>query len=191
MLIYQDIILGIILILLYIIGLKGIHRINSIESLFSEPLLYGTGGAFLPNLVFHLMAIFGGILIFRGFYSMIMIKNKRKSKKIDKSIFNWQKLRNYCNIILFILCIYIYRSILPKLGFLLTTFLFFCICVTSFYFIFTDQKDIKAMNGHFFSLFTRISVTSIAITFFVYFVFFFLAKVPLPRGIFERIIFGG
>lgn len=186
MLIYQDIILGIMLILLYIIGFKGIQKIIFLEP--TRSMVRGLGPVFFPNLLLNLLAISAGILIFKGLYSMI--KNKGKGNKFNIFI-NWQKLKIYCNTIIFILSIFVYQKFLPVLGFLLTTFLFICIHTTWFYFIFTNPKTIKAMKGHLFPLFARIIITNMGITISVYIIFFFVAKVPLPKGIIERIFFGG
>lgn len=186
MLIYQDIILGIMLILLYIIGFKGIQKINFLEPTHS--MVRGFGPAFFPNLLLNLLAISAGILIFKGLYSMI--KNKGKEKKFNISI-NWQKLKIYYHIIFFIFSIFVYQKFLLILGFLLTTFLFICIYTIWFYFIFTDPKTIKAMKGHLFPLFARIIIINMGITISVYLIFFFVAKVPLPKGIIERIFFRG
>ncbi|GAG71951.1 unnamed protein product, partial [marine sediment metagenome] len=112
MLIHKDVISGIMLIFLCIIGFKSIQKIKFLEPAGS--VLYELGPAFFPNLLLIILAISGGILIFTGSYSMI--KNK---EKLNMSIFNWQKLKIYYNIILFILSLLIYQIFMPILGFLL------------------------------------------------------------------------
>lgn len=174
MLIHKDVISGIMLIFLCIIGFKSIQKIKFLEPAGS--VLYELGPAFFPNLLLIILAISGGILIFTGSYSMI--KNK---EKLDMSIFNWQKLKIYCNIILFILSLLIYQIFMPILGFLLTTFLFLCIIVTWFYFIFTNPKLTK---GHLFHLFVKMIIINVSVTIFIYLAFYFIAKVPLPKGIY-------
>jgi len=66
MLIYQDIILGIMLILLYIIGFRGLQKIIFLEP--SHSIVHGLGPAFFPNLVLNLLAISAGFLIIKGIY---------------------------------------------------------------------------------------------------------------------------
>ena len=162
------------LIFLYIIGFKSIQKISFLEPTHS--MVRGLGPAFFPNLLLNLLVISGGILIFKGLHGMI--KNR---EKFNISIFNWQKLRIYCNIIPFILSIFVYQRFMPILGFFLTTFLFLCICVTWLYFIFTNPKVIK---GYLFHLFVRMIIINIGITIFIYLVFSFVAKAPLPKGIY-------
>lgn len=171
---YKDIMSGIILIFLYIIGVKSIQKIHFFEP--TKSIMHGIGPAFFPYLLLNLLVISGGILIIIGSYGII-----KHREKFNIPSFNWQKLRIYFNIILFILSIFVYQEFFPILGFFLTTFLFLCICVTWFYFIFINPKITK---GYLFQLFTRIIIINIVITIFIYLVFFFIAKVPLPKGIY-------
>jgi len=177
MLFYKDIISGVMLIILYIIGFNSVNKIEYLTS--SESLMYEFGPAFFPNILLIFLLISGGILIIKGAYNMI----KCKEMNLNISIFAWKKLgKYYYPIILFILSIVVFQKVLPILGFLLTTFLFLCVIVTWFYFIFTNT-NIKQFKGNVFKLFIRMIIIYASISLFIYLAFYYIAKIPLPKGI--------
>ena len=185
MFIYKDLILGSLLIIINIMGSKGLQRIDIFTPDHSSTVMLGLGPTFFPSILLNLLGIIGGIIILKNLFNLFkLIKNKSKRKKFKISIYNWRKPQIPFNIILYFLSVVVYETLLPIFGFLLTTYLFLCIYVIRFYFLFNDQKTITAIKGHLYQLFARIIIINMGITFIVYFVFSFIAKVPLPKGIF-------
>ena len=69
MLFYKDIILGVMLIILYIIGFNSVNKIEYLTP--SESLMYEFGPAFFPNMLLIFLLISGVILIIKGAYNMV------------------------------------------------------------------------------------------------------------------------
>ncbi len=104
-----------------------------------------------------------------GVFSILILLEARRSKKEDERF--WAQGANKKGIFLTFSLIFLYAILLERLGFIVTSLIFF-ILISRFVFY------LKWKTSIFFSLFA---------SFGTYFVFTILLHAPLPQGLFERI----
>ena len=168
---YKNAIFGLVLIALGVFGFK---EIALLPQMGQQSMVTGLGPAFFPRILLYLLTISGGLFIFAGLYSIV--KNK---EKINLSGFK-SNIKVYLNVILFLISVFLYTRLLPLLGFLLSTFLFLVLWTIWFYPIFRDAENYKGITT---KVGLYLAAISLVLTVIIYSLFFFVARVPLPGGI--------
>lgn len=192
MLIDKDLISGLLIIFVSIIGFRSLERMLLLTPFHDITVSEGLGPDFFPYILLMLLAIAGVYLIIKSIISIFVIKRIEGS---EIPIINLKKINLPYEAIFFVFIIIIYIKVFKTLGFLLTSFLFLCLYVIRFYSLYS-KNDIKPTNiqsqrSSSLKIYMKIITINIVITFIVYTMFDLVAKVPLPKGIIERIIFGG